>query len=99
MKIDELRNMTLGEVLDNYCAVMSPECCYYYGIFKDVDIEKVYEEYNIEKDYPEAFAPEPLIHDDLIYDGSDEVGDYEKLERIMYNLGISRKGESDGEID
>ena len=97
MKISELLDMTLREVLDNYSAVMSLECCYYYGIFKDRDIEKVYEKYNIDEEYPEAFAPEPLISDEVLYDCSDDVGDYEKLERIMCNLGISKKEVVDDE--
>ena len=89
--LDDLMEMTLKEVLDKYCAVMSPECCYYYGIFKHEDVKNIYKEYNIEKEYPESFEPEPLITDELIYDMDCPIGDYEKLKRIMNNLGITKK--------
>ena len=88
--IEELMELPLKEVLENYSAVMSLECGYYYGIFKDDDIGKVYSEYNIDEEYPEAFAPEPLINEELT-DCTEVIGDYAKLERIMDNLGINKK--------
>lgn len=95
MKLDDLMDLPLREVLDKYCGALSLECCYYYGIFKYEDIERLYKEYNIDEEYPESFCPEPLVSDELIYDGSDEIGDYDKLIRIMENLGISKKEHCD----
>ena len=82
--------MPLKEVLDRYYAVMSPECGYYYGIFKWEDIEEIYHKYNIDEEYPEGFCPETLITAELL-DCEEPVGDYAKLERIMDNLGINKK--------
>ena len=88
--MDKLLDMTLREVLENYCLVFNPECCFYYGIFKIKDIDKLYKEYNIEEDYPEAFCPESMITDEVI-DLDEPVRDYDVLLRIMDNLGISKK--------
>ena len=90
VNFNDLMEMTLKEVLDKFCAVMSPECGYYYGIFKYEDVEEIYNEYNIDEEYPEAFYPEPLINEELM-DCENPVGDYAKLERIMDNLGINKK--------
>ncbi len=91
MKINDLLDLTLREILENYVAVFNPECCFYYGIFKVEDIDKIFKEYNIEKDYPEAFEVENLISDELIIDFNEEIKDYNKLLKIMDNLGISKK--------
>lgn len=98
MDLDELLDLPLREVLENYSAVGSLECGYWYGIFNDKDIKKITDNYNIEEEYPEAFGVMNLIDDELILD-CDEIGDYDKLVRIMENLGINKKGESNGKND
>lgn len=92
MNIEKLLDLTLREILAKYCAVFNPECGFYYGIFKVEDIDRVFKEYNIQEDYPEAFDVESIIPIDL-WDASDEVRDWDTLERIMGNLGISKKEE------
>ena len=89
MNFSELLDMKFKDVLEQYCTVFSPECCYYYGIFKTDDVDDLYANYNIEE-YEEAFCPETLINMELLYD-CEEVGDYVKLEHIMSNLGITKK--------
>lgn len=89
-------DMTLREILEKYVAVFNPECCFYWGVFKSKDIEEVYQKYNIEKDYPEAFCPENLVNGELL--DCDQFGDMDKLERIMYDLGISKKEEDSNEL-
>ena len=91
MKLKDIMDLTLREVLETYCVVSNPECGYYYGIFKREDVEKVYEEFNIDKDYPEAFCMECLINEEVFVSVSDEIREYDVLLRIMDNLGISKK--------
>ena len=90
MKINDLMDLTLREILENYVAVFNPECCYYYGIFRVEDIDRIFKEFNINKDYPEAFQVESLISDELIVDYDSEIRDYNVLLKIMENLGISK---------
>ena len=91
-KLTELLNMKLGEVLEKYAQIYNAECSYLYGIADLDDVDRLYSEYNIDKDYPEAFMPEDLIHHELnIYSEDAEVMSYEKLETIMKNLGITKK--------
>ena len=91
-KVTELLNMTLSEVLEKYVQIYNAECGYLYGIADLDDVDRLYSEYNIDKEYPEAFMPEDLIHHELnIYSEDMEVMSYEKLETIMKNLGITKK--------
>ena len=91
-KVTELLNMTLSEVLEKYVQIYNAECGYLYGIADLDDVDRLYSEYNIDKEYPEAFMPEDLIHHELnIYSEDAEVMSYEKLETIMKNLGITKK--------
>lgn len=93
MKIRDLLDLTFREVIENYRAVVSRECGYYYGIFHDKDIDKIFEKYDIDEDYTESFAVENLICDELLVSYDDPVGGYEKLEEIVNNLEISEKNE------
>ena len=91
-KLKELLNLTLGELLEQYCQIHNAECGFLYGIAELDDVNQLYREYNIEEDYPEAFMPEDLIHQELdIYSEDAEVMSYEKLEALMKNLGIRKK--------
>ena len=91
IKLNELLDKTLREVLDEYCAIYSPECGYWYGVTSYDDIDELYEHYNIEEEYSEAFVPTSIIDDELIISFDEELMDYNKLEHIMNNLGISKK--------
>ena len=90
MKFEELLDLTLREILENYCIVRNLECCFIYGVFKNEDIDRIFNEYNIEKDYPEAFNVENLIHDEVVLNYED-IKDYDALLRIMDNLGKKKK--------
>ena len=91
-KLTELLDMKLGEVLERYVQIYNAECGYLYGIADLNDVDRLYSEYNIEEEYPEAFMPEDLIHHELdIYSEDAKVMPYEKLEKIMKNLGITKK--------
>ena len=89
MKVTDLLDLTVREVLEEYCVLFSPECCYTYGVTTNELAEKMYQDYNIEDEYPESMCPEPLINHE-VWD-HEELIDWEKIERIMDNLGISKK--------
>ena len=91
MKIEDLLDLTLREILEKYVAIRNLECCYFYGVAPVELIEKLFKEYNINEDYPEAFNVENIVDDELIVSYDEELLTYEKLERIMCNLGISKK--------
>lgn len=88
--IEDLLDLTLREVLENYCTVNNLECGYYYGVFRQEDIDRIFKEYNV-KEYQEAFNVENLINDELIVSFQEKIKDYDKLTTIMKNLGISKK--------
>lgn len=89
--INDLLDLTLREILDKYCAILNLECGYYYGIFKFEDVDQIYEEFNVEEDYPDGFCVESIVNDELVVDFDESVKDYDTLLRIMSNLGVSRK--------
>ena len=90
MRIEELLDLTLYEVLENYCTVCNLECGYYYGVFKKDDIDELYEHYNVEE-YTEAFFVDELISLEIIPTLKEEIRDYDTCVHIMENLGISKK--------
>jgi len=91
-KLAELLDMKVGDVLERYVQIFNGECCFLYGIAELDDVERLYHEYNIKEEYPEAFIMENLIDDKLnIYSEDAEVMSYEKLEVLMKNLGIRKK--------
>lgn len=90
-KIEDLLDLTLREILENYVAINNLECGFYYGIADNDLIEEIYQEYNIEDEYPEAFDVENLINDELIVSYQEPLLTKPKLEKIMKNLGISKK--------
>lgn len=91
MDVNELLNMKLKDILEQYIAVHNDECDYYYGIASFEDMEKLYKKYNINEEYPDAFSPSLIVSKELEIYSRKPVLTYEKLEKIMKNLGISKK--------
>lgn len=91
MKINDLLDKTLREVLDEYGAIYNPECGYYYGVASFDDIDELYHEYKIEEQYPEAFEVENLISDEILVAFDEDLVSYERLKKIMRNLDIDKK--------
>ena len=89
MKLDDLLDLTLREILEQYCTVINLECGFHYGIFKQDDVEKIIEEYNI-NEYPEGFHVDSLIPSEIL-DLCEEVKEYGSLVKIVNNLGVSKK--------
>lgn len=89
MKIKDLLDLSFREVLENYCIIQSLECDYIYGLAVSDDVETLFNDYNIEDEYPEGFDVETVIGRVVDYD--EDVYEYDRLVRIMNNLGISHK--------
>ena len=89
MKIDELMEMKVKDVLDEYCVVYSPECGYHYGISRWEDVQKIFEEFDLEEHY--SFNGDFLIPIDYGFDEGEDVLDLKDLKCIMYKLGIVKQ--------
>lgn len=90
MDLEEILDMSLRDILDKYCAVYNLECGYYYGVSEFDSVDELFEKYNIEEEYPEAFYIEPIVNQEIL-DNFDELLSYEKMVKIMDNLGINLK--------
>lgn len=87
--IDDLMNMKVGELLEEYCVLYSPECDYNYGIARWEDANQIYEEFDLEEQY--CFEGDYLILIDYGFDSGEKVLDLEDLKKIMAKLGIAKK--------
>ena len=90
MKVNDLLDYTLRDLLESYCAIYNPECGYYYGIASFDDVDEIFGAYNV-SEYSEGFDVENLINDEILVSFDEELLSYERLERIMSNLDISKK--------
>ena len=89
LKIEDLLDMTVSDLLDNYVLLYSPECDYSYGIADADDVESTFKEYDLEDQA--SMAVEPIIDFDIIGDSDDEILTTEKIHEIMKNIGIEKK--------
>ena len=89
MKIDDLMEMKVGELLEEYCILYSPECDYNYGIARWKDANQIYEEFDLEEQY--CFEGDYLIPIDYGFDSGEIVLELEDLRQIMAKLGIAKK--------
>ena len=91
MKINDILDLSLRQILEDYVIINNLECGYYYGIAPSELVERLFNEYNVEKDYPEAFNVENVVNDEILVSYDEDIISYEKMEKIMANLGISKK--------
>ena len=89
MKVDDLWNKTVKEVLEEYCILYSPECDYNYGICRWDDANAMYEEYDLEDQY--CFSGDSLIPLDYGFDDGEEILEKEDLKCILSKLGMRLK--------
>ena len=89
MKVDDLMQMTVEDLLNEYCITYSPECDYNYGIARWEDAEQIYEEFDLEEQY--CFSGDSLIPLDYGFDGGEDVLDINDLRVVMAKLGIAKK--------
>lgn len=90
MKFEELLDKPLKELLDGYALLYNLECGYYYGICDLDTIDMMFQEYNVEE-YSDAMYVDSLIPESVLQNIDDETVSYEKIEKIMNNLGISKR--------
>ena len=90
MKFEDLLDVTLGEILEEYSIAYNNECGFLYGVIPNDIIRIVNETYNLEE-YDEAFVIEPFIDIELLTDMENEVLDMDRIGKIMKNLGITTK--------
>lgn len=89
MMIDDLMEMKVKDVLDEFCILYSPECDYNYGIGRWDDANKIYEEFDLEEQY--CFSGDSLIPIDYGFDNGEKVLTLDDMKCIMNKLGIIRK--------
>lgn len=89
MIIDDLMEMKVKDVLDEFCILYSPECDYNYGIGRWDDANKIYEEFDLEEQY--CFSGDSLIPIDYGFDNGEKVLTLDDMRCIMNKLGIIRK--------
>lgn len=87
---EDLLDMTLRDVLNEFCFVYSPECGYLYGITRWEDAYKMWDEYDLKEEY--CFDSESIMAYPMEVDLQQEVITLEGLRRIMNNLGIEKRG-------
>lgn len=92
MRLNELMEMKLGDVLEKYVVMYNYECCYPYGVCPVELAEKMYDEYDVQS-YWEAMGTEPLVNFEILEMINDDLIDWAKIERMMDNLGIMKKDE------
>ena len=90
MRFNDLLDMKLKDVLEEYCCIYNLECGYYYGFARYDEVDELYNEYDIES-YSEAFGVETLINEELLVSYDEEILSAEKLVKILDNLGIKKK--------
>lgn len=86
---EDLLDMTLRDVLDEFCFVYSPECGYLYGITRWEDAYKMWDEYDLKEEY--CFDSESIMAYPMEVDLQQEVITLEGLRRIMDHLGMEKK--------
>lgn len=89
MKIDNILDMSIRDVLNKYCVVYSPECGYYYGITEWEDAEQIYGEFDLEEEY--CFCDDSLIPFDYGFDCGEDILSIDDLRIVMAKLGITKK--------
>lgn len=89
MMIDDLMEMKVKDVLDEFCVSYSPECDYNYGIGRWDDANKIYEEFDLEEQY--CFSGDSLIPIDYGFNNGEKVLTLDDMRCIMNKLGIIRK--------
>ena len=96
-KIDDILDLPLRTILESYSAVQNLECGGYYGVCSDDLLTELFQKYNIDEEYPEAFSVENLVYDELLVSYDEELLDGDKLVMIRDNLGISKKNNRGGD--
>ena len=87
--IDDLMNMTVAELLDEFCLIYNPDCGITYGVGRWDDANEIYEEFDLDDQY--CFSSDFLIPIDYGFDCGEKVLDLDDLKYIMDRLGIVKR--------
>lgn len=86
----DLLDMTIRDLLEEYCVLFSPECGYYYGLATIEDAQKVFEDYLKDCSEHPSFSAEPIIPIDMEFEDS-KILSLDDLEHILEDhLGFSK---------
>ena len=91
MKLTEILDLTLREILNEYCILYSAECDYIYGVTTHDVIEEMNDKYDL-CDEP-SIAVDSLINMEVLGELEDAQNDkeiltMENIEAIIENLGL-----------
>lgn len=89
MKVSDLYDMKVIDLLEEFCVVYSPECGHHYGITRWDDAREMRELYDLEDEY--CFDADSLIPYDYGFDGEEDVLEESDLIRILDALNIEKK--------
>lgn len=89
MKIKELLDMKLGDILNEFCILFSPECDYFYGIGRYDDALQMWDEFDLEEEY--CFDTDCLLDYCMEIDFDDNILEIDDLRHILDYLGIEKK--------
>lgn len=89
MKIKELLDMKLGDILNEFCILFSPECDYFYGIGRYDDALQMWDEFDLEEEY--CFDTDCLLDYCMDIDFDDNILEIDDLRHILDYLGIEKK--------
>lgn len=89
MMIDDMLEMPLKDVLDQFCLVYSPECDYHFGIARWEDVSLMFDEFDLEDKY--CFSGDSLIPLDYGVDEGEEILSADDLRCLVDKLGIPMK--------
>ena len=92
MKLQELLDMKVGDLLQQYCVLYSPECGYTYGISTWDDSSAMFDLFDLEDEY--CFNQDPIFPHLWEVDAEDKVLDYDDCVKILEKLGIEYKKKS-----
>ena len=94
--LNDLMDLTLREILENYVSIQSLECGYFYGVAPVTELEKIDKKYDLKTyldENGETFYVNDLIHHELLLDDSKPLLTAEKLSLILDNLDVPKKEE------
>ena len=87
---EDLLDMSLRDLLDEYCVLFSPECGYFYGIATIEDAQKVYDDYLEHVSEHPSFSASPLLDMDMDFENL-KILKLSDIESILENhLGFSK---------
>ena len=89
MKFDDLLDLSLREVLENFCLLYCPECDCVYGIIRYDDWCNLDQGYDLEDS--NILEMLPIVSKEVTDYASDKVLDWNDVEKVLHSLGVNKK--------